>query len=336
MELTQRNKYLAIGGGVVVVFALAWLILSQIAGGRAEETLQDLVDDFGMRDDVSWNSVSSSPLGGTITIKDVRLRMGGKEELQLARVEIRDFTDDQRRKRADVRIINLAGMSDVSPFGELDFVRAAGRSDLPPATLAVSWDADLDDDEVRFHLAIDQPAALKATVELELERVAGLTRLAQGGPSREGRGLGGGRGGDPFAGGLAAALGMLESAGEVRIRRAEIELRDDGYIKRSVALHKRYNGAIVAADGQADRQRDAWFKRNMEQALDDCRRDFPVGSGAERRKNCETIIGFVSGENSRISLKVQPDRPVAVGDLMQAVMQDPMRLLSLLRPEIGS
>jgi hypothetical protein len=341
MVLSPRNKLLA-AGGVAVVLVLAWFALSQFTAGKAEERIEDLLDEHGLNGQVSWKSVSASPFGGSIRLQDVTL--GGptdRERVQIARVEINDLIDDRDRKRAEIRLDQIASEAGGSPLGGLDLVRASGRTELPPANATIRWDADLDDDELVFRVAVDQPGVMRVVADIELEKIAALARIAESGlPGGGAPGTQSGRArpdiGNPMAG-LGAVFGMMEVLGEVRIRRAEMALRDDGYVKRSVALHKRYMIPVSpAAGGQPSAQRDEGFKASIQDARASCEKELPVGKASERGKACETIIDFVSGAESSVSLRLAPERPVSLSELMELVMQAPDRAARLLRPEFGS
>lgn len=344
MAMTRSNKMLAIGGGVVALLVVGWFVLSSMADSRAERQIDDFLTELGVRDQIHWENLSASPFG-SVRLEGVSVdaRGFGGQELQIARVDIDDFVDDDKRKRADVQLAGIATVDGFSPLGAIAYLRAGGRSALPPAAIHIQWDLDLDDDDLTLDISVGQPEAMHAQASFELERVRALTRLGSAAqpttfPGPFGRA---GRAGAPspldsFAG-IGAMLGVLESLGDVRVRHAGLTLRDDGYIKRSVALHKRYAIPVSAAGGSVDKQRNEGFARVVEGARADCEKQFPFGSSAsDRRRNCSFVLDFLTGEQSSLSLKLRPDRPVPLSSLMQAGVAEPERLMQSLKPEIGS
>lgn len=340
MTMNRSNK-LAVGGAVLLMVVIGgWLILSRVADAKAEERVAGLLDQYEMRNEVSWTKVSASPFGSSVRIDGVTVGEGvPDEQLKIERVEISDFVDEGRRKRARIRMSGIAAGTGGSPAVELEWVRASGRTDLPPADVIAFWDIDFDRDDSVLHVGVDQPGLLKATFDLELERIAALVRFVEeAGTVNRGAGP---RGIQGFGSGMSAgdALGkvfaMLEMVAEVRVRRVSAALEDDGLIRRSIALHKRYTIPVRAGDGEAGAQRDRQFRQQLEQGLLECERELPMRDTAARKKACATMIGFVSGERKSISLKASPERPVAFGDLFQAAMEAPDRLVLLLRPELG-
>src|SRR5690606_30294220 len=202
----------------------------------------------------------------------------------------------------------------------------------------------LDDDDLALGILIGQPDAIEAQGTFEFERVGTLLRAASamqspgsgqsfGWPARAGKAQ---RPADPFAG-LGSMLGMLEALGDVRVRRVALALRDDGYIRRSVALHKRYAIPISLTGGSADEQRSQGFAATLEGARADCEKDFPFGSSAsERRRSCVHVLDFLSGKQSSLTLTLRPERPVPLSGLLESGFKDAPRLMQLLKPEIGS
>ncbi|TVT49862.1 MAG: hypothetical protein FHP94_06065 [Denitromonas halophila] len=340
MAMEQR-KLMMIGGGAVVALVVGWMVLSNVAASKAEAAINGALDQHGMRGQVSWQGVSASPLGGSVHLDDVRVEeVPGAGAVHIVRVDIEDFVDEPRRKRAELRMRGVATSDGFSPLGDVAFVQASGRSQLPPATIVMQWRMDLDDDTLTLALEVDQPEVMKARIDLALERVAALARLSDGGAAPSAfamPGAGGPRGrrGGPPPG-LGMAFQMLESMGEVRLKQLEAALRDDGYIKRSIALHKRYAIPVLPTEGKAATQRDARFKSDIDAAQRDCEKDLPVTDVGDRKKACATLIEFISGEDDSIRLTLSPERSVSLSELMEQAMQAPARLAPLLRPEIGS
>ncbi|KAA3651509.1 MAG: hypothetical protein DWQ11_14010 [Proteobacteria bacterium] len=341
MAMSQRNLMLA-GGGALAALVVGWAVLGQVADGKAEAAIVQALDEHGMRDQVHWKSVSASPFGGSVRLDEVNITgVLGNADMRIARVDIDDFIDEPRRKRAEVQMHGVSTSDGFSPLGEVEFVQASGRSQLPPAKLTMAWHMDLDDDTMTLAVALEQPDVMTARLDLALERVGALARLSEGGAAPSAFALPDrprGRRGGPPPGmmGMGMAFQWLETMGEVRLKHLEAGLRDDGYVKRSIALHKRYAIPVSPADGKAAAQRDTRFKADIEKAQRDCERDLPVTDVGARRKACTTLTEFISGETASIRLTLSPQRPVSVSEIVEQAMQAPARLAPLLRPEIGS
>ena len=340
MAMSQRNLMLA-GGGVTVALVVGWVVLGQVADSKAEAAIVQMLDEHGMRDQVSWKSVSASPFGGSVRLDEVRIEGAlGDGDVRIAQIDVDDFVDEPQRKRAELRMHGVATGEGFSPLGGVGFVQASGRSQLPPATVAMHWEMDLDDDAMTLALEVDQPELMKARLDLALERVGALARLGDGGVGASAFALGGdtrprrGRGGPPP--GMAMAFQMLESIGEVRLKHLEAAVRDDGYVKRSIALHKRYGIPVSPAEGSAAAQRDKRFEADIGKARSDCERDLPVDNVGDRKQACATLIEFIGGEADSIRLTLKPQRPVSFSEVFEQAMKAPARLAPMLRPEIGS
>ncbi len=329
MALTGRNKLVAAGAAaIVLVPIIGWFVLSSVANSRAESVISEFVDKHDLRSEVSWGRVSASPTGSVVRIDDLRVDPGGDEErLHVARVEIRELVDEDRHKRAAVRMSGITVESGGSPVGQTEFAWASGRAELPPASLEARWELRLDEDDVVLRAEFDQPGLLKVAFELELERVAGLVEFADSS-------LRNGALGDLS---IESAFAMIEMLGDVRVRRIALVFDDDGYVPRSVALLKRYSIPVDPASATtAEAQREQEFRKVVGEARTECLQELPFPSRTERERACTALIGFATGEHRRINLRVVPERPVSVGELFENAMQNPERLVRLLRPEIGT
>jgi hypothetical protein len=339
MQMTPRIKL--IGGGVLGVLVVGWFALSQYAAGRAEAHIDAALGRHGVRDQVHWETVSASPFGGRVTLADVRVdgALAG-ESMRIDTVRIDDFVDATERKRAVLHFGGIRLESGHSPLGSIEAVRATGRHDFPPASATVRWDLDLDDDTLELSIELAQPALMNASVTLELERVARMLGALEeaGSGARPGRfdGPGAGMRPDNPLQALGSVFGLMSLAGEVRLRQASASVHDDGYIARSIALHKRY-GIVVSHDGgsPAD-QREAAFEQTVAEARRQCAADLPLSDRDAREDACETLIDFASGERKSVRLTLEPQRPLPLGELLELMMKDPARAVPLLRPAVDS
>ena len=66
MAMNRSNKLAAGGAALLVVVAGGWLMLSRVADAKAEERVAGLLDQYEVRDGVSWAKVSASPFGSSV------------------------------------------------------------------------------------------------------------------------------------------------------------------------------------------------------------------------------------------------------------------------------
>ena len=71
--MQKHVKFIA--PAVLAVAIGGYFGLGAYASGKAEKQLEDWVYDNGLSGQVSWHSVSSTPLGGTVTIDGLAIRM---------------------------------------------------------------------------------------------------------------------------------------------------------------------------------------------------------------------------------------------------------------------
>ena len=99
--MQKHVKFIA--PAVLAVAIGGYFGLGAYASGKAEKQLEDWVYDNGLSGQVSWHSVSSTPLGGTVTIDGLAIRsenpLVGKLDIDVERVAISDYEDGKERKR---------------------------------------------------------------------------------------------------------------------------------------------------------------------------------------------------------------------------------------------
>lgn len=337
MAMNRSNKLAAGGAALLILLVGGWFMVSRMADAKAEEHIEGLLDQYEVGDEVSWTSVSASPFGSSVRIDGVTVGRGVPEEqLTIERVDISDFVDETRRKRARILMTGIATGTGGSPVVEFEWIRASGRTDLPPGDVTLFWDIDFDRDDSVLHVGIDQPGAMKVALDLELERIGRLIGLLEDARD-DGRGQYLQRLGNDLSSvdALNNMFGMLEMAGDVRVRRMSAALEDDGVIRRSIALHKRYAIPVQVGEGEPGAQRDRQFRQQLEQGVLECERQAPLRDTAARKQACATLLDFVSGDRKTISLRVTPERPIAFAELFETAIQAPERLVLLLRPELG-
>lgn len=305
--MTNQKKGL-IAGGVVVVLACAWWGLGAYASGKAEDELVALLDKTGQRDMVHWKSISASPFGSA-KLKGVTIGSMASPVASIETVKISGLRNTRDRQSGDVTIEGAALPNGNSVLSQTALIRQAGKADLPPADLRVRWDYQRDDDNAEIELSLQQPEALNAELSLALERVNGAVALAEDGAALGALGMMGIMG----MGRIDRALAPLA---QMRITAGSLSLKDDGYVKRSIELYKRYNIPAVPGDGNPDKQRGKQFEKFVNDAKKKCIQQNALSGFKDNEDACEAIANFASGEDSTIKLSLNPRNGVSVAEML--------------------
>ncbi|NLC37110.1 MAG: hypothetical protein GX772_11840 [Alcaligenaceae bacterium] len=327
--MNTRNKALAIGGGVAAVALIGWFALSSMATNRAEDALYGFLDEYGIRQNVQWRDLSASPFG-KVKIDDVSVNVMGKVIATIDKVEIDDFTSDQKRKRISLQASKIADADGYSLLSDWDYLAATGARQQPPASLKVKWDFDLRDNDGTLELGMNQPGAMEGEIKLELENTGVLNNFSQ--LITESRGT------PNFFGASIwqlAMMGALEATGSIRVRSAEARLKDDGYVKRSLALSQRYLQPVSIDEKDPSKARKKEFEKRLDENLAACREEASttfrsINKGAA---SCKAFSEFLGGKSSSLKLTSKPARPVSLSMLMEN-SRSPEQLLLLLQPQL--
>lgn len=228
-------------GATAVVLAGGYFGLSAYSSSQANALLEDWVYDHGLDDYVSWESVSSSPLGGRVTVSGLRAEFGKNQpDLRVEQLVIsdRDITDQQTRVRLqfegiqtdDAALRTLGSLA--GGFGLLrGFAPAisSGLIEMKPVDLELFVDIDDDDGTFETELSVDMPELFDSHISYRLSNLRDLNHTL--------RQLADGLGEDKGPFGFASPLAELASS----VERAELEgttlsLQDRGLAARSIAL----------------------------------------------------------------------------------------------------
>lgn len=323
--MNTNKKYAAIGAAVVGVAVIGWFALSHVATSRAEESIHAFLAKHDLRQTVSWKNLSASPFG-TVTIKDIAIRQSRDGMLHVRHVQLSDFVDNADQKRVHLKVEGLADEQGHSPLGTSGALNRGGITQLPPLSFEVKWDMRLKDDEAAMELSFDQPDALQGELALDIQRIAGLARFAEGKQQSAQA--------NPFAPSLMGGFGVLQAIGAVELRSVSANVKDQGQMARTIALHKRYSFNVPPEETNAAKFRNAAFKAEMDQSRSGCieltKKSYPGLTKGE--DSCEALADFLSGKSSRLSVKAQPAQPVSVAQLMEAAWPRPENAILLLNP----
>lgn len=310
MAMTQRKLIIA-GAGAAVIAIGGWVVASHIATNKAEETLKRVLSDNGLAQSVQWRSLSASPLGH-VTLKDVSIAAPGAG-ITIESVEIGDWTDTADRKRGDVQLTKIATTDGFSPLGDNVYARAGGIVSVPPMDGKLRWDIRSDDDTGKLSVSIAQPDGVDAAMDIELARVSPTVRALEllTDNARTASSAGNARG-DAMASFnvLGGVFGLLKPLSQVEITSGKMHIVDRGYVKRSIALYKRYNVPVIAGEGDAEKQRNKAFEAAMERHAESCLKDRSFTAFADRKEACGSLVDFLQGDEREITLTLAPKRGV--------------------------
>lgn len=320
-----KQKKGLIAGGVVVVLACAWWGLGAYASGKAEDEIVALLDKTGQRDMVRWQSISASPFGSA-KLKQVTVGPAGSPIALIDTVKISGLRNTSDRRSGDVTIEGAALPNGTSVLSQTDLARQAGKLDLPPANLRVRWDYQRDDDNAELQLTLEQPEALNAELALSLERVNGAVSLAEDRDALVGLAMMGMMG----MGRIDRALAPLA---ELRIKSGSLSVKDDGYVKRSVELFKRYNLTAEPGEGNPDKQRAKQFDKLVSDSQKRCEDQKTLAGFDDNDDACQALARFASGDKRTIALTLNPRNGVSIAELLSSA-NNQGKVFALLAPAL--
>lgn len=333
-----------IGGGAVVVLAAAYFGLSTYNGNQAEKRLEDWVYDMELDDQLSWDSVSSSPFGGSFSIAGLELESGGDQAaVRIAKVTLSELIDSDERSQVRLRFQGieagqetLSGLSSLSRLAGGDLGRAAhnfapalnsGLMTLKPFDAELFVSVDDDDGSLESELSIALPELFDSRISYRLDNQRNLNRTLRRLPDdlAEAKGL--------YQ--VLAQLGELdESLERAEVGRITLSLKDRGMLARSIALQQRYNTPLDPTAGNPEEQRQAHYERQVERGVKECERD-ELGRSLDNL--CELLEQVLLGKVEGVELNIEPDEPVRLQDLTK--LDSPRtakRLMERLNPQLSS
>jgi len=308
----QKNIKIIAPAAVAVVVA-GYFGLGAYASSQAEKDIEDWLYDNNLSGKVRWDSVSSTPFGGTVTLKGVRIEeknpLVGNIEVDIARVEISDFENERDRKRIKLDLNDVALSDTLKGPGNLPLkglLHASGRTEIGAFDTRVDADYDVKAGDLSLQYSITVPELLSADTRIELKNLPDMESIA----STAAAGMGG------FGGGPLAMLGELES---VEIGKSSFTVRDLGYFKRRSLIEQRHKYALDPMKGDADKQRKAAFEADVERQQRGCEQE--LGKLLPSAKDvCEAWIDLANGKGEGAKVAIAPERQVRVSDISRLFM----------------
>lgn len=322
MSKLSKVNFKIVAPVAVVGVAVLYFGLSSYAGSQAEKKLDDYLYENRLDSYVSWQSVSSSPLGGTVTIKGLAVenRDFVPVELSIDQLTIKNFKDERDHTRVELSFKNIQPTDPDSNFarayneeffGSLLF--ASGQSQVAPYNLGVSWDYRADKRRLASKLDIDLPNLFTGQLNFNLEGVRDIKSalfLSQIHPSL-----------DVLPGISNELLGISNQAmSELRrdienitVESLDLSFKDQGYLKRANLLEQRYNITPDKVAGNTAKERKNLFEQHYNNAYDGCVREFdPVYKNSKRA--CKAVIGTWYSNEKGFKVSMRPSSKVRLED----------------------
>lgn len=345
------QKKVLIPAGLVVLAVAGYFGLGAYSSKLAQKKLEDWVYDQNLGDSLSWESVSASPLGGTVTIKGVEFSAAAGSDLELRanRVQLSELIDENNRTRARIKIEGVSAspkllglMRQYGSFGGYGMGVAAygpllssGRNELKPFDLTLYVDANDDEGTLESDFSLNLPELASVEIHYGLANLKDFNR----GMRRLQDSLDQLRKNPGWLGASLADTGAdLESMmGRAELSEVSLSLKDNGLVKRSVALQKRYGTPLDPTAGDADKQRDEYFEKTLRTFGKNCESGLR-DSAPKLIDLCEIAVDVANGKSRGISFNVKPDERVRLADLERLRAGGPAskRLVERLNPEVSA
>ena len=311
----------------IVGAALGYFGLSSYADGQAEKNLEDYLYENRLESYVSWQSVSSSLFGDTVTIKDliVESREFVPVELSIERliiknfkVIIKNFKDDRDQISVDLSLKKVQPIDPDSDFAKAynnetfgSLLFASGQTEVEPYDLSVSWDYRPSERALNVQIEADLPNLFATQVKLDLDGVRDLKSalfLTQIHPAL-----------DVLPGVSKELLGMNNSAAykldakNITLNGLNISFKDQGYLQRANLLEQRYNVMPIQSTENTQKGRKAAFENQYKESYAECAKEFD-SVYKNSKKACKAIMGTWYSQEKGFKVAINPSSKVRLED----------------------
>lgn len=302
--------------------AVAYFGLSSYAGGQAEKKLEDYLYENRLDSYVSWQSVSSSPFGGTVTINDliVESREFIPVELSIERFIIKNFKDDRNQMSVDLSLKKIQPMDPDSDFAKAynneifgSLLFASGQREVEPYDVSVSWDYRPSERTLNAQFETDLPNLFATQVKFDLENVRDLKSalfLSKMHPALD---VLPGIPNEFLGMNNSAARDLLKDVQNITLNGLNVSFKDQGYLQRSNLLEQRYNTVPLNSAENTEKERKQAFKQEYEETYSECTKEF--GSVYKNsKKACNAVIGTWYSQEKGFKLAMKPSGKVRLED----------------------
>ncbi|NLD01117.1 MAG: hypothetical protein GX673_10145 [Gammaproteobacteria bacterium] len=307
---------------VVVVGAIGYFGLSSYSAGKAEKELKNYLYDNRLESYVSWRSLSSSPFGGTITVKDIVLESKRNIPLDLSieKFVITNFKDKKQRMSADMSFKGVRATDPESDYAKSYnrnifglFLYPSGKTQVEPYNLNVSWDYRGDKETLTAQFEVDLPNLFLTNLKLDLEDVKELKsallltethdfldilpnipRWAVWSNDR-------------------AVSDSVRSAKQITLKELDFSYKDQGYLQRVNLLEQRYNITPTDLAGNIDKQRKQLLKEEYEERHTQCVKEYD-SAYKNAKKACTAVIGTLYAQEKGFKVSAKPEGRVRMDD----------------------
>lgn len=307
---------------VVVVAAAGYFGLSSYAGGKAEKKLEDYLYENRLESYVSWKSVSSSPFGGTVTIKDMTIesREFFPVELSIEKFTIKNFNDDREQMSADLSLKNIQPIDPDSDFAKAyhseifgTLLFASGQTHVEPYDVNIGWNYNGKERTLKAQLAVDVPNLFATQTQLDLDNVRDLRSTlmltqvhpALGALPNLPTELFNINGRDEYR--------LLEDVKNITLNSFDMSFKDQGYLQRANMLEQRYNIMPTKILGNTDKERKQLFKQQYESTHEQCVKEYDAGY-KNAKKACTAVIGTWYSQEKGFKVSMKPESKVKLQD----------------------
>ncbi|MFV9475126.1 hypothetical protein ACM5Q9_11965 [Advenella sp. RU8] len=287
-----------IGAGLLILIAAIWFLGNNYATRTAEEEISATLAATPLANEIHWEKLSANILG-TVTIENVTI---GKRKpfLNIQKLQLSGFENSASRLQGQLVLTGVTDANGQSPLLENTLLQNAGYDKADPLNVSLDLDAlkTKGTAEVRFNL--DQREVIKIDSSFSISQAQQLMAVLSSGLENSK---------EAFSPMMMFSIGaMLEP---ININNTEIEIEDQGYMKKVNALTNQYNIPLLPSEKTLDTEKFAKEQQqaNIEQAIQQCALPDPENQLFEKPvETCKAIAKFMFQESNKLTLKLKSFR----------------------------
>jgi len=279
---------------LIVLGALAWQFISRYMDGQAEVKVQQTLQTFGLQDKVQWEKLSISPFG-TLTLNNLRVEMSEDEtiKVQQARIsEVIDQTDHQR-----IRVQLTQAKAELSPIN----AKGIPEDFFNPMDINLQLDLNFSSNQAQIIYDSQQKGVADIELQLQLSQIGALRGVL----------------GTIFPQSAAASIDLdpnfiglnrLAAIYSISLNSFDGKINNHGLIKHVTDAIKEDMNKETGGKGEQA------FERVIQEIQSACH------NGVEALKQpCQNEADFVLGKKNSLHLTAQPEQPVSLEQLGNAI-----------------
>lgn len=311
----MSKKIGIIVGAVIVLLLATWFGGSWYASKKAEEQLEEFVYSNGLQKVVYWDKVSASVLG-SVTVSNMNIVFDKRNAFLIKELNINSFTDDYDRKLIDLSIHGLTDKDGKAPsFITKDLAKEIGKVQIESIGGKMKVDINYDSDEGELEFGLDVPHVGSIATSAHFKQIRPIRSILDSTRSKDLEGLGA----------LALMGELAEAAEEIRFLDAVFSVKDDGFMKRQLALYKRY-AEVPLPSKDLDKQQENLLKQYIRTGKESCIEELEVRNA---KSTCEEISNFLAGEKSSLSVKIKAKGFKTIKDVADSISEESLSGLEI-------